>query len=221
MFELSVNILPRFFHVLSISGVKEAHLFLENAREYVMANRTQLVECPRTFLVHHFDSGRQVQAKGNVRVRFTPGLKIERMEFDARTWMEFVPRATYGQSLESAAPSRNVSRHPSMAGGMLPDLSNMEKTDQEKQREIARKGGESVPSEKRSFSQDHDLAAKAGRKGGGNVPNEKRSFSQNPALAAQAGRKGGQASSGNFANDRERAARAGRKGGQSNGSTPD
>ena len=38
--------------------------------------------------------------------------------------------------------------------------------DPEKQRQIARKGGESVPNEKRSFSQDRGLAAAAGRKGG-------------------------------------------------------
>jgi uncharacterized protein len=38
--------------------------------------------------------------------------------------------------------------------------------DQTRQREIARKGGESVPAEKRSFSQNHQLAAEAGRKGG-------------------------------------------------------
>jgi general stress protein YciG len=38
--------------------------------------------------------------------------------------------------------------------------------DRDKQREIARKGGESVPNEKRSFSQDRSLAAAAGRKGG-------------------------------------------------------
>jgi uncharacterized protein len=38
--------------------------------------------------------------------------------------------------------------------------------DAEKQREIARKGGRSVPSEKRSFSQNHQLASEAGRKGG-------------------------------------------------------
>lgn len=38
--------------------------------------------------------------------------------------------------------------------------------DPERQREIARKGGASVPSEKRSFSQDRGLAAQAGRKGG-------------------------------------------------------
>jgi general stress protein YciG len=38
--------------------------------------------------------------------------------------------------------------------------------DRAKQREIARKGGESVPNEKRSFSQDRQLAAAAGRKGG-------------------------------------------------------
>ena len=36
----------------------------------------------------------------------------------------------------------------------------------ERQREIARMGGKSVPSQKRSFSQNRDLASKAGRKGG-------------------------------------------------------
>ena len=38
--------------------------------------------------------------------------------------------------------------------------------DPDKQREIARKGGRAVPSEKRSFSQNHQLASDAGRKGG-------------------------------------------------------
>lgn len=36
----------------------------------------------------------------------------------------------------------------------------------ERRREIARKGGASVPGEKRSFAKDRDLAANAGRKGG-------------------------------------------------------
>jgi general stress protein YciG len=38
--------------------------------------------------------------------------------------------------------------------------------DPAKQREIASKGGSSVPPEKRPFSQDHKLAADAGRRGG-------------------------------------------------------
>jgi len=63
--------------------------------------------------------------------------------------------------------------------------------DQAKQREIASKGGQSVPPEKRSFSQNPNLAATAGRKGGESVPPEVRSFSQNRELAAEAGRKGG------------------------------
>ncbi len=37
---------------------------------------------------------------------------------------------------------------------------------QDRQREIASKGGRSVPAEKRSFSQDRGLASQAGRKGG-------------------------------------------------------
>ncbi len=36
----------------------------------------------------------------------------------------------------------------------------------EKRREIASKGGKSVPGDKRSFSQNRDVAAQAGRKGG-------------------------------------------------------
>jgi general stress protein YciG len=38
--------------------------------------------------------------------------------------------------------------------------------DKDEQREIAKKGGESVPDEKRSFSQDPELASDAGKKGG-------------------------------------------------------
>jgi general stress protein YciG len=78
--------------------------------------------------------------------------------------------------------------------------------DQAKQRLIASKGGQSVPPEKRSFSQDPTLAAQAGRKGGESVPPEGRSFSQNRELAAEAGRKGGQARG---ASAQRRAAEAG------------
>jgi general stress protein YciG len=59
------------------------------------------------------------------------------------------------------------------------------------QRAIAKKGGQSVPPEKRAFSQDPSLASAAGRKGGKNVPKHERSFSRNRELAAAAGRKGG------------------------------
>jgi uncharacterized protein len=38
--------------------------------------------------------------------------------------------------------------------------------DRTRQRDIASKGGSSVPVAKRSFSRDHDLAVRAGRKGG-------------------------------------------------------
>ncbi len=68
--------------------------------------------------------------------------------------------------------------------------------DPEKQRAIARKGGESVPHEKRSVSQKPGLAAQAGRKGGQSVSPNKRSCSQNHQLASEAGRKGGHASHG-------------------------
>ena len=63
----------------------------------------------------------------------------------------------------------------------------------EKRWEIARKGGKSVPDNKRAFSLNPELASKAGRKGGRKVAPRKRSFSRDHALAAEAGRKGGHA----------------------------
>jgi general stress protein YciG len=66
--------------------------------------------------------------------------------------------------------------------------------EQEKQREIARKGGANVPHEKRSFAQNRALASEAGRKGGRAVAPQHRSFAQDRSLAAAAGRKGGRTS---------------------------
>lgn len=88
--------------------------------------------------------------------------------------------------------------------------------DEDKQRDIASKGGQSVPSEKRSFSQDHDLASEAGRKGGENSSGS--GDRQQQASGNDRGQQGGgseRGGSGNFANDRARASEAGRKGGQS------
>jgi uncharacterized protein len=68
--------------------------------------------------------------------------------------------------------------------------------DDERRREIASKGGKSVPNQERSFSKDHELAAEAGRKGGQSVAPEDRSFSRDPNLASESGRKGGEASHG-------------------------
>lgn len=76
--------------------------------------------------------------------------------------------------------------------------------DDDKQREIASKGGQSVPDEKRSFSQDRQLAADAGRKGGENSHGGQQQASGGGSI---------QQGGGNFADDPERAAEAGRKGG--------
>lgn len=105
--------------------------------------------------------------------------------------------------------------------------------DDDKQRDIASKGGSSVPAEKRSFSQDPELASEAGKKGG-----ESSQGGQQQASGSDRGQKGSESSqgrqqqasdsdrgqqsggserggSGNFAKDREKASEAGKKGGKS------
>jgi general stress protein YciG len=55
-----------------------------------------------------------------------------------------------------------------------PALRGFAAMDVERRREIARKGGKSVPDEKRSFAQDRTLAAEAGRKGGRRTQRDRR-----------------------------------------------
>lgn len=61
----------------------------------------------------------------------------------------------------------------------------------ERRKEIASKGGKSIPPEKRAFSQNAELASAAGKKGGKSIPARKRTFARDHALASRAGKIGG------------------------------
>ncbi|WP_089177760.1 KGG domain-containing protein [Bosea sp. AS-1] len=86
--------------------------------------------------------------------------------------------------------------------------------DEDKQHDIARKGGQSVPSEKRSFSQDHELASEAGKRGGEQSHGGRSQQSASSNDRQQHGASGHRGGPRNFAEDRQKAAEAGRKGGQ-------
>jgi general stress protein YciG len=105
-------------------------------------------------------------------------------------------------------PSQTGAHHGTNNGGAMPQTTpEPTETHTGEPAKPARSG--------RGFAaMDPERQREIARKGGRSVPDEKRSFSQNRELAAAAGRKGGQESGGNFANDRARAAAAGRKGGQ-------
>lgn len=87
--------------------------------------------------------------------------------------------------------------------------------DDDKQRDSASKGGSSVPAEKRSFSQDPELASEAGRKGGESSGGGNRQQQAGDSGRGQPGGGSERGGSGNFAQDRDKASQAGRKGGQS------
>lgn len=55
--------------------------------------------------------------------------------------------------------------------------------DPERRREIARKGGASVPGDKRSFAKDRELASRAGKAGGEASSGGGRKQKQNNSLA--------------------------------------
>ena len=61
--------------------------------------------------------------------------------------------------------------------------------------EFARMGGK-ARAEKLSAERRRQIASEAGKKGGESVPDEKRPFSQDRELAREAGKKGGESSGG-------------------------
>lgn len=74
----------------------------------------------------------------------------------------------------------------------MPALRGFATLSPERRRELASKGGKSVPASRRGFS-NKDVARKAGSKGGKRVAAEKRAFSRDPELAKRAGSMGGAA----------------------------
>jgi general stress protein YciG len=115
---------------------------------------------------------------------------------------DFVMPVGQNERTQRASRALILTMRLQRASRARPEVRDMETTkkargfasmDPEKQRAIARKGGESVPREKRSFSQNAELAAEAGRKGGRSVSPSNRSFARDKDLAKTAGRKGGRA----------------------------
>ena len=110
-------------------------------------------------------------------------------------------QATEGRLSHRGFASMNAERQrqiASMGGKAVPD----EKRSFSQNRRLAAEAGpqgraERAGREAQLLAEPRRWPRIAGRKGGQSVPDEKRSFSQHPELAAQAGRKGGQASHGN------------------------
>jgi uncharacterized protein len=125
-----------------------------------------------------------------------------------------VERRTSQRGFASMSPDRQR-EIAKMGGKSVPSSKRSFSQNRQLAVEAGRKGGQSVPGTKRSFSQNRELAAEAGRRGGQSVPDEKRSFSQNPELAAEAGRKGGQASHGGGASNADAHQREPRPSGES------
>jgi general stress protein YciG len=146
-----------------------------------------------TVLAHSFPPAQSViarppgEARDRERARRRAPVAPTSINVTAARRVNVPPEGPVGTGVASATSKRRQA----MAEQRQPGRQGFASMDEDKQRDIASKGGHATPDEKRSFSQDRELASEAGRKGGESVPDEKRSFSQDRELASDAGRKGG------------------------------
>ena len=106
------------------------------------------MELPPQLVVVAVDRGR---ATGDCLPRFAPRSDVVPRAGETRKERKKRACAEIGLLMETEKTSRKSTR-------------GFASMDPEKQRQIARKGGTSVPKEKRSFSRNRSLAAEAGRR---------------------------------------------------------
>lgn len=56
-FEVTTQVLARYYFILFGSGVQNIQIVLENVREKELANQCHAVECPKTSFIYWFENG--------------------------------------------------------------------------------------------------------------------------------------------------------------------
>src|SRR4051794_5463027 len=82
--ELTTAILPRFYQINFDSGVQSINMTIEGAKD-IENNSGSTVKCASASFYYHFRNGCLVVARGQLRVTFSPMLKIDMWEFQTTT----------------------------------------------------------------------------------------------------------------------------------------
>ncbi|PWW73800.1 hypothetical protein C7212DRAFT_220757, partial [Tuber magnatum] len=118
-FEVTTQVLARYYFILFGSGVQNIQIVLENVREKELANQCHIVECPKTSFIYWFANGFHLVARGALRATFNASSKMEELDFRVEEHSEYVPR-NFGQDspeiMKSSPGSKSLGKRPSQQG---------------------------------------------------------------------------------------------------------
>ncbi|CUS13056.1 unnamed protein product [Tuber aestivum] len=118
-FEVTTQVLARYYFILFGSGVQNIQIVLENVREKELSNQSHIVECPKTSFIYWFKNGFHLVARGALRATFNVASKMEELDFRVEEHSEYVPR-NFGQDspdiMKSSPGSKSLGKRPSQQG---------------------------------------------------------------------------------------------------------
>ncbi|KAH9533041.1 hypothetical protein CY35_18G030000 [Sphagnum magellanicum] len=118
-FETTVEVLPRLCKIKYDSGISEELLFVDLANEYRLSSGQLVLEYEKVIQESVFDQLRVVR-NGQLRIIFSPDLKIMSWEFCARSHEELLPRRLMVPQVTSlAAIAQKYQTSASQNGGSL------------------------------------------------------------------------------------------------------
>ncbi|KAK8566132.1 hypothetical protein V6N13_021201 [Hibiscus sabdariffa] len=123
-FETTVEVLPRLFKIKYDSGTLEELLYVDMPREYLNANGQIVLEYAKAIQESVFEHLRVVR-DGQLRIVFSPDLKICSWEFCARRHEELIPRRLIipqVSQLGAAAQKYQASAQNASSNLSAPDL---------------------------------------------------------------------------------------------------
>ncbi len=105
-FQIGIETLPRFYHVIYSSSISSVFYVMENPREYCLDSRTYLLYASKTRVIYKYDNGCEVVSRGFLRVTFSDDLKIVLWEFEAKVHEEYLPMSKIKKELGSEPQRR-------------------------------------------------------------------------------------------------------------------
>ncbi|KAK1297363.1 Transcriptional corepressor SEUSS [Acorus calamus] len=124
-FETTFEVLPRLAKIKFDSGVIDEFLFLEVGDEYILPSGMMMIEYGRAIQESVYEQLRVVR-EGQLRVTFTPDLKILKWEFCARRHEEFLHRRLVApqvsQLMQVAQKYQNSLTDNGSSGASVQDL---------------------------------------------------------------------------------------------------
>ncbi|RPB01006.1 hypothetical protein L873DRAFT_1827374 [Choiromyces venosus 120613-1] len=126
-FEVTTQVLARYYFTLFESGVQNIQIVLENVREKELANQCHIVECPKTSFIYWFENGFHLVARGALRATFNSSSKMEELDFQVDEHSEYVPR-NFGENspniIKSSPGSKSLGKRPSQQGHASENIVN-------------------------------------------------------------------------------------------------